>query len=218
MQRVLITMFVGLGLAACAADSGDEAILITKNVVPGEDCAFSSSPGEQALLHGTVAKSSKRAYRMFPQLQSRITATTGHEDQRTILLKGAHVDVEDANSHASLASYDSLFAAPLAPNGGITDGGFDAIPVDVINGTSGRVEVIVKATVFGDLSGSDVTSQEYQYPVTICDDCVVNNLGACPLAMAVTNVGNPCNPYQDGMVDCCMGATGLQCPATVAAP
>jgi hypothetical protein len=216
MQRALIMMFVGLGLAACAAENGDEGILVTKNVVPGDGCAFNASASEQALLHGTVSSMSTRAYRIFPQMQSRITAPDTQVDQRTILLKGAHVDVEDANSHASLASFDSLFANVLRPNGGVADGAFDAIPVEVLNGTTGRHEVVVKATIFGDMSGNEITSNQYEFPVTICDDCVVKILGACPLATEPTNVGNPCNPYQDGRVDCCMGANGLECPATVA--
>ena len=35
----------------------------------------------------------------------------------------------------------------------------------------------------------------------------------CGPAGITPRPGNPCNPYQDGIVDCCHNATGLVCPA-----
>jgi hypothetical protein len=49
--------------------------------------------------------------------------------------------------------------------------------------------------------------------VTVCSDCIINDLGACG-TKAAQNLGDPCNPYQDGIVDCCDTAGGgLICPA-----
>jgi len=51
--------------------------------------------------------------------------------------------------------------------------------------------------------------------VTICNDCVLQNIGTCGM---VTPMGaaNPCNPFQDGVLDCCtvMGTSTVQCPAS----
>ncbi len=234
MHRTFITAALALSLGACTAGNGDEAILVTKNVTPGDGCTFTSSASEPGLFHGTISSLSDRSYRLHPQMQSRISGVEGRDEQRTIITKGAHVDISFANpadqvGDASLLHFDSLFSAPVFPNGGITDGAFDIVPADLIKairdakGTASfRLELIVKVVVYGDMSGSDVTSQEYQYPVTVCSDCVVNVLAEkCPVTEALTNLGNPCNPFQDGMVDCCMtDATPgkLMCPAPVVIP
>jgi hypothetical protein len=78
-------------------------------------------------------------------------------------------------------------------------------------------EVVGKIVVFGTLAGDEVTSQEFQFPVTICTDCIVVNAGPCPLPADTTvRSGNSCNVFQDGVVDCCATADGLFCPAYVA--
>ena len=72
-------------------------------------------------------------------------------------------------------------------------------------------------TVTGKMSGEDVTSQPFQYGITLANDVVVQNVGACPAPAGVTiNTGNPCNAFQDGLVTCCTDAASnaLICPAT----
>jgi hypothetical protein len=52
--------------------------------------------------------------------------------------------------------------------------------------------------------------------VAVCNDCVVNVVGSCVLTPKafVPRRGNPCNPYQDGALDCCTNESGgLVCPA-----
>ncbi len=231
MQHTFIPFALALSLGACTAGNGDEAILITKNVVAGDGCSFSSASGEAALLHGTISAYSPSGYRLHPQMLSRITAREGFEDQRTILTKGAHVDITFADTSlagvggGALTKFDSLFSAPLSPNGGVTDGAFEAVPaalIDAIRTSKGtatfRTELIVKATVFGEMAGDEVTSNEFQFPVTVCNDCVLNTIGACPSMAELANTGNPCNPFQDGVVDCCMSGANLVCPAPVVLP
>lgn len=231
MHRTFITVALAASLGACTAGNGDEAILVTKNVTPGDGCTFVSATSEASQAHGTISAFSDSSYRLHPQMQSRVSGVQGMDEQRTIITKGAHVDITFADpaekvGDNSLLHYDSLFSAPVYPNGGITDGAFDAVPLDLIKAikaakgtTPFRVELIVKSVVYGDMSGSDVTSQEFQYPVTVCSDCVVNILpAACPATMELANPGNSCNPYQDGTVDCCMTdetPAKLLCPAPV---
>ncbi len=229
MHHTFITVALALSLGACTAGNGDEAILLTKNVVPGPGCTFASSLAEPALFHGTINAKSPRSYRLHPQMQSRISTLAGKEDQRTIITRGAHVDVEFANSAddigapAALTHFDTLFSAPLFPNGGVTDGAFEVVPAELIaaintshQGAAFSTELLVKVVVYGDMSGTDVTSQEFQFPVTVCTDCVLNILPvACPATEMLLNPGNPCNPYQDGTVDCCMAGDKLMCPAPV---
>lgn len=245
MQRLLVPIVFAAALGACVASNGDEGIFITKNVAPGAGCTFTGAADEQFLAHGTYALGAPAPYQFHPQMQSRITAETGQEDARTILLRGARVDLEFADTTlftaAELATlktsgathFKSLFSAPLLPNGGITDGSFDLIPValgDAVTAKAGagfRTEVIAKVVVFGDMSGDEVTSQEFQFPVTLCADCVTNLLTspagaplACPVPDGTTvSPGNECNPFQDGTVDCCLQTDGTAlCPAPIAPP
>jgi hypothetical protein len=236
MQRTLIMMSLGLGLAACAADNGDEGIFISKNVTPGEGCVFTASPGELYNPHGTVSVFSPEGYTMFPQLVSKITSTEMNVQARTIQVKGSRIDIEVIDPSLSgisgdgITHFESRFAAPLSPNGGVTDAAFEAIPSAFLKAvaqakgltpmTTERfmTEVIVHAKVYGDLSGSEVVSQDYEYPVTVCNNCVTNVLGACPLPLgtAVLAPTNPCSAYQDGFSDCCVSGGNVVCPGVVA--
>lgn len=231
-------------LGGCAADTGDEGIFITRNVVPGDGCTFTASATEPFLAHGTYSVFSPGAYRFHPQMKSKITATAAQENARTIIVEGARVTLtfpdesvftaaqqEDLRSRG-IMRFSSLFSAPLSPNGGLADGALDLITPALLdelvaakgngilaaNAPSFRAEVVATVVVYGDMSGDEITSQEFQFPVTICNDCVVNELGTCPLPMGttITNVGNVCNPYQDGTVDCCRMGADVVCPGRVA--
>ncbi|MBA3452414.1 MAG: hypothetical protein H0T42_04880 [Deltaproteobacteria bacterium] len=233
-------------LGGCAADNGDEGIFITSNVVPGEGCALVASAGEPFLSHGTFSVFSRSGYEFHPQMKSRIIATATQIDARTIIMEGARVTLtfpdesvfsaaqQDDLRSRGVMRFSSLFSAPLPPNGGLADGSFDIITTALLDelvaakgagilapgAPSFRAEVVATVVVYGDMSGEEVTSQEFQYPVTICNDCVVNVLGSCPLPAGTTlvNEGNSCNPYQDGVADCCRMGDDVVCPATVAPP
>lgn len=231
-------------LGGCAADNGDEGIFITSNVVPGPGCSLVAAAGEPFLSHGTYSVFSPTGYKFHPQMKSRISATAAQIDARTIIMEGSRVNLtfpdesvfsaaqQDDLRSRGIMRFSSLFSAPLTPNGGLADGSFDIITPALLDelvaakgagilaagAPSFRAEVVATVVVYGDMSGEEITSQEFQYPVTICNDCVVNVLGACPLPMgtAVVNPGNVCNPYQDGVADCCRTGDDVVCPATVA--
>jgi hypothetical protein len=230
-------------LGGCAADNGDEGIFITRNVVPGTGCSFSASATEAFLAHGTFSVHSPTGYRLHPQLKSKITATTAQEDARTIIVEGARVTLtfpdetvfsaaqQESLRDRGIMRFAALFSAPLGPNGGLADGAFDVITPALLdelvaakgngilaaNAPSFRAEVVATIVVYGDMSGKEITSQEFQYPITICNDCVTRELGACPLPMGTEPAaGNECNPYQDGTTDCCRMGADVVCPAIVA--
>jgi hypothetical protein len=232
MHRAFILFTLGLGLAACASDTGDEGIFLSKNVSPGDGCIFSATQAELFNPHGSFSLFARRGYDLFPQMISKITSREDNVEQRTIQVRGARVDLAMADGSAVNAPthFESLFAAPLAPNGGISDAAFELVPVafaaavatanNITPATTTvfKAEVVAKVVLFGDLTGNEVTSQEFQYPVTLCNDCVTNIIGTCPLpsATVLANVGNPCNAYQDGYVDCCISGNNVICPGTIA--
>ena len=234
MHRAFILFTLGLGLAACASDTGDESMFLSKNVAPGDGCIFTATATELFNPHGAYSLFARRGYDLFPQVVSTISATETTVEQRTIQIRGARVDLAMADGSAVNAPthFESLFAAPVPPNGGLADGAFELIPTSFAAAVAAannitpattsvfKAEVIAKVVLFGDLTGTEVLSQEFQYPVTLCNDCVTNIVGTCPLpsTAVVTNVGNSCNPYQDGYVDCCSSGNNVICPATIAPP
>lgn len=133
--------------------------------------------------------------------------------------------------------FKSLFAAPLPPNAGRANVAFDIVPLSLLSAITMKaaatpadhvhVQLVASVSVYGDLAGDEVTSLKFEYPVTVCSDCIVNQLrdamtGAaldCSMVAAGTAVrpGNACNAFQDGNVDCCTTNGALVCPAPVKA-
>jgi len=230
-------------LGACVADNGDEGIFITKNVKPEAGCTFMSSPTSAFISHGQLSVFSPFGYQLHPQMKSRITAVAGQEDLRTVITRGARIDLEivdpaletamggaAALQAMGITKFEISFTAPISPNGGITDGAFEVITrrfLDELVRASGannlatpfQTEIIANVVVYGDLAGAEVTSNPFRYPVTICNDCVTNVIAACPLPEeTVIRTGDACNPYQDEPVDCCLQGDSVVCPAIVGAP
>ncbi len=229
----------GLGLAlvllgGCMADSGD-SIFVVKNVF-AEDCKPKAQDTETGITHGSLDLVLPSGYLFIAQMKSRITALAGQEDQRTIITSGAKVDITFPNSTlfnaaelaelktSGLTHFKQLFSAAIRPNGGITDAGFELFPGELtvrVAAKAGasqlfRIEAVATFTVEGDMSGQDVVSQAFSFPITLGNNVAVNVAGTCPLAkdFGTVRTGYACNPTQDGVIDCCTMGTELRCPAT----
>lgn len=136
-----------------------------------------------------------------------------------------------ALADAGTTKFRSLFSAPLAPNSGLTSAAFDLVPTAAIReiqrkagavaaGARLHAQVVATATLYGDLNGGEVEGLPFVYPVTVCNDCVVNVVGTCAATPKtfMARAGNPCNPFQDGLVDCCTNGADLVCPAVGTMP
>jgi hypothetical protein len=123
------------------------------------------------------------------------------------------------------------FSAPLPPNGGLSSAVFDLVPTAVVGEierkvgaipAGGRLNALVlaTATIYGRLGGDEIDGLPFVYPVTVCNECVVNDLGPCGGVKTsfVPRPGNPCNVFQDGVTDCCTNGTALVCPAVGTLP
>jgi hypothetical protein len=237
MQRgIVVTTALAL-LGGCAADSGDGGILVLKNVRADDMCATTGGATEATVTHGSLDLVVPSDYLFIAQMQSRITALMGQESQRTIVTQAAKVDITFPGStlfsDAELADlksqgfthFKSQFAAPILPNGSLQDGGFVLIPESLVEkvaakagpSPSVRIEVLATFIIEGDMSGEHVESQPYSYPVTVGNNITISVPGPCPLPkeFGTARKGYACNPFQDGVIDCCRTALGLQCPATV---
>jgi len=127
------------------------------------------------------------------------------------------------NPETNVGQFSVLFAGALPPEGSVNVG-FEVITPAILRnilGMSGvnlttssmNAEVLAEVTIRGDLGSDEVTSNVFQYPISVCTDCVINVVGACPM-VGTPRTGDACNIYQDGVVDCCSEADGsLSCPA-----
>jgi hypothetical protein len=230
MLRTLTILVPTVALAACVAsnNSDNPMVVLQNSAIPSGQlsCSFGTlGVGSPLLPFGEISTLSTNPYILAPLIQSRITATAGEELQRTILIQGADVTLTVASPagitlNASDAAFQSLFSGSLAPNMGTTNEIMNLIPATAIatiaasaGTTPFHAQVVANIKVFGTLAGDRVESLPFQYPVTVCNDCIINELGPCPIAGTV-RVGNPCNIFQDSPVDCCRETNGtLTCPA-----
>jgi hypothetical protein len=226
MFRPLTISAAALALGGCPANNNGDAPMVVLNnsaVTQGSTtCTLSGDPNQPFTSQGVISTLSPVPYLLTPLIESRITALAGQESQRTISLQGADVTLSSSVALPS-TSFQSLASGFLAPNGGTTNVTINLVPVDDITaiantlGTNpGSVEVVASVTLFGLLGGDRVDAVLFQYGVTVCNNCVVFDNGACPLTVTTARLGNPCNVFQDGNVDCCRdGNNALVCPGTL---
>jgi len=243
MLRAAALITSTLAFTGCVADSGNEGFIILNNTAPptGTVCTLTGALGQPFVSHGEISVASPSGYLFTPLIQSQITATATNETQRTIMFEGANVEL--TVEAETIQHSDGTFTKPTPPmlqgtdgkfqalfSGSVTPGGtanvsFEIVPVSTIAtiaqgaglAAGDRLSAEVKALVkpFGTLGGSRVDGSPFQYPITVCNDCVVVDHGACPITGTV-RTGDSCQPYQDGIVDCCTDAqNNLLCPGTM---
>lgn len=226
----------GAALGGCVASGGDESMLVLKSVAPpamasGGVCAFTASETEPQLGHGVLDVSTGVGYHFVAQIKSRLTAATGQEDARTILLRGANVDITfpaPGTLDPQIADLQSKgllhFMVPISgalpPNGSLADAEFELIPAGVATALDAATftSTVAQATftIVGDLAGGNASSQEFHYSVTLGKQNLRVNRGPCSSLpkSATVNTGNPCFPGQDIAMDCCtVPGSADVCPA-----
>jgi hypothetical protein len=211
--------------------------VINNTAVEGNSCTLSGSPDQPFKSHGLIWAYSPLGYQMTPLISSRVQV--GMEEmpddlQRTIFLRGADVTLTlkavsvENNGAFTVTQKDTvvdqfgvLFAGSLPPAGSVNIA-FEVISPSTLRNilgmagaTSGvSAEVLASVVIRGDLGGDEITSNTFEYPISVCTDCVVVNNGACPMT-GTPRTGDACNPFQDGIVDCCTDASNnLICPAS----
>jgi len=231
-------------LGCTASNNSDAPMVVLQNtalVAGSTGCTFTGVAGQPSLSHGEISSFSSAPYLLAPLLESRVTAVEGSELQRTILIQGADVhlsvptvSITDSTGAAKTApaitltgadaAFQSLFSGSLGPNNGTANVTMNLIPTSAITSIVTQAkpaatdhlhaEVVADVTVYGQLGGDRVESLPFQYAVTVCNDCVINVIGACPIS-ATPRVGDPCNVFQDLPVDCCTEPTSgnITCPA-----
>lgn len=212
MRRSLIAL--GLFLVGCA-DTGAEGMFVLNNTAPsGESCTLTGERSQPFLPLGSIVAGVNSSYVLTPLVQSRITSLEGRELERTIHLEGAEVVVSTVASDGTLTQIDeftSLFSGSVSPQG-TANVIFPVIPASIVQATTTTTTVSASVKIFGTLGGGRIEGEPFNYPVTICTNCILRDNGPCDTAETAMNKGNPCNVFQDFGVDCCRSNNTLICP------
>ena len=242
-KPVLSLLSLACGLVACGRVPGQFEIV--NNQVPTGGCAIPVNDtvyqGQGTLDAKLVRGGAGSAYFVFPLLKNNLSGASGGEvDANKIVLTSFAVDisvltgppeitslVNMMNADASLSAllhYRTPWSGSIASGGGELSAAVAAFPVELAGRMLGTLGLSVQPSTFvnlrirsfGHTTTRDIESDPFDYPVAVCDGCLIANTGPCPFSEAPTNTGNPCNVAQDYPVDCCTAGNELICPAVVA--
>jgi hypothetical protein len=210
-MRLVSALAFTLLVVGCA-DKGDEGFFILNNTAPpvgATACTLTGDAGQPFIAAGAISYLSPSGYVFTPLLESRITAVMGSEAERTIHLEGANVTLT-APASGGTTSFTALFSGSLAPNNGTTNVSFELLPkasIMMLGSMTANSEVVASVTPYGTLGGGRIDGEPFQYPITIVAPAngILTSQGSCASASlpAASTTVNPCNPYQDGVIDCC---------------
>jgi hypothetical protein len=231
--------------AAGCADQGGQTLIILNNAVPQAGCLIDPAGSGDPILGigqvdaiGVLGDGTSIGYLLTPTIMNIADSQNGtFSIERTVITTGARVEVVPGAgpdgmpilSAAELTAlgevntrFTSLFTVDIAPDGGLVGAAFDVLPAPVLEAIGTKLsgtqlaQVRVDVSVFGEtIAGTDVESDPFRYPITICNGCQQVNLGSC-VGLAPENIrsGGACNAFQDAAMDCCTSSMGaFLCPA-----
>jgi hypothetical protein len=244
-SHLLAAVMFSLGFAACGRTPGQFEILNDQiPTTSGGSCSVPLDPtayqGEGRLDLSVVRSDFGSAYFVFPLIENNLpSSSNGSLDPNEIQLSGFQIDINwigvppsesiqnvfTANAGGPLVHYQIPWSGGISSGGGRLSAITAAFPVALAQNLVAPAGAGVDPFLTVDLtiqalgttnSGTHMESDPFHFPVQVCSGCLANNVGPCPLAAALANVGNGCNPAQDLLVDCCTDKGALICPATVA--
>jgi hypothetical protein len=244
-MRTLLVVAVALAglLSACSGDTG--RFFIVQNQVPQAGCVVTTErtvyQGEGVLDISLVDEGSAFAYELFPLIQNDYptSGTPNAPEPNRLFVRAFRVRIEagagapqkivdlfdrlTSSAQSTLVDFQQPWAATIDPGGGLLAAAVGVIPGELarqlratkVLDASPSVSVMARVRAVGQRRDGEVESQEFVFPISICQDCLVANLRMCPYTPV--NLGNACNVAQDAMVDCCFNGGQRICPATAPA-
>ena len=235
-------------LAACTTDNF--SVVLLKNVKPSDgDCVVEADIGALGLTRGVLDVLTplpngalNPGYFLSPLASNSTTGSSptggniGNPNSQLFFVQGAETELVAGTSGESQQIIDFLagrgltkrtqrFSTSIPPNGlsGLSFQVIDEEQTAAINEVlNGRVlQILVRVQIFGLLDDATIRTPVFEYPITLCQGCNVQDVGACsamPFGQTIPFSG--CNPVQDdGRVTCCTtDAGGSLCPAVSTAP
>jgi len=249
VSGTMLLMGGAVAVAACEHDDSTifvKQVLAPQLVTPGQICTFTSDPTQAYITSGILddqfawdfqanlprTDGYSAEFLVGNQLVPQGNPTTPTTETSFVNIQGATVKVTDSDGN-TLNNFTRLTASTISPASGGTPSyaPFDLLIVDTKvsipkliaagklgNGAAARVVTFVQ--FFGKtLGGDQVESNTFEFPVDICDGCLVSfsatdikycgGLVNCLGAGSATSTTQPvpCSPGQDLPIDCsqCQG-------------
>lgn len=213
--------------SACAHN--DSTLFIQEVMAPpssktGGQCVYTPSTTAPFLSEGTfdigIASSYGAVLQLGNQLVQRGPAGPGadpvHTETSRIVINGAEVSVADSTG-AQIGNFTSV-ASSFVDVGNAGTAGLGAVGITAIDAKTAsslcdqfptpqtRRQLVLTIKAFGKtLGGTDVESQEFTYPVTVCKGCLVDRSTPCVVAagmMAPDATKTPCQTGADSPIAC----------------
>ncbi len=216
------------GFAACAQDGGDKTILITNNMAPADMCLLTPSETGPFLAAGTLDLAGSGGYLFFPLIKNLTSSNDGTLlSNRTFFAEAFRITLSSPDSVTAAAiaganSYTVRTGFSVAPDNALFGATVQVLSFDAAKALATRLapfertQIVASVEVIGTLSGDQVSSNVFDFPINVCVGCLVTSLGPCDMldsAFMPTAKGNFCNPGQDQAVQCCSTPQGNICPA-----
>jgi hypothetical protein len=227
---VVCTSALVIGAAAPACVENDQSIFIRSVLAPSTNrqngtCVYTDDPAQPLLFEGTLDVGVTDSYRAIVLLGNQMIArgdpgNTRAEPNR-VHLNGVVVRVSDPNGgliaeFTSLATGFADFQSNNNPDYGVMGVvGIDAPTAATLRGQlplgQDARQVILNMKAFGkSLGGVDLESGEYQFPLRVCNGCLVTFAGAndpaqTPNPNCLAAIGAAAGGGQAGLLPCFAG-------------
>lgn len=189
---LLLTLALGLGTFGCADNESSlfiEGVLATSS----SDCVARPDASAEFISLGVLDTAFAEGYVAAVQVGNQITQQGNREKLRTetsrVHLEGATGSVFDVSGgeHA----FEAIGTGFVHPAAG-TEPGLAAMFVNLVNpdqiadvAAAGEGQMVVRFRVFGrTLGGQEIESGDYDFPIYICEGCLVDYPIAANSAMA----------------------------------
>jgi hypothetical protein len=224
---------------ACAHN--DQTLFIQGVMPPpatqtGGVCSYTTSQTSAFLFSGTYDVGLGASYPLVMQLGNQmLPRSTGvaadpiHAESSRISLQGADITITHPDGSAvqradgSNASFETLGSAFVDVGSGGTPGLGILGVTGIDQGTTKalctqltdpgqRIDLVLNVKVFGKtLGGTDVESQNFTFPVSVCKGCLVDRSDGCAVSATpvATTGAKPCSPGADVPITCgsCVGSS-----------
>jgi hypothetical protein len=230
----LLALSTMLVAGSCADNQW--SIIIRQNQAPETGCVVSgdlqSAYRPSGVLDiGDFGTDVNIGYVFTPVVSSGLRANINQPNDNIVIIEGAHVTLRSDGSELSNQAITALEGQSLTRRDHKTSGSIDpqgslgmlffaiddgqAVALRDVVEPDAAVQLIASVSVYGYVDGSSVESPEFDYPITVCEGCLVSNFGDCS-ALPTSFQGSPggeCNPFQDVPLGCCTVSGSSVCPA-----
>lgn len=225
-HHTLVAVALTASLAGCVAGDADANIVILRNQALTTECVAGGDPTAAFNSSGEINRFSSEGYLFSPIVQNFATDVEG-TSLRIAFVHGARIDIHfaDEAQEEALAGQDGLTRFQVPLSGSIEAGGtigllFEIVPPEIFPMLANDDVMLVDVRLFGEMGGDSFESANFRYPVEVCDDCFIRDIGLCSeLPTDYVAMGNPCGRLQDSSLDCCRNPQNqLVCPAVGTMP